>query len=195
MIGKLKGIVDSFGDDFVILDVGGVGYIVFSSSRNLQALEVGNSASMLIETFVREDAITLYGFLETVEKDTFKTLLNIQGVGAKMALAILSALSPHELQDAVFTQDKKAITRANGVGPKLAGRIISELENKLGAVPSSVPKVHSANSKLLDAVSALTNLGFNYNKAYSTIVEFQEDNHGQGHTVEELIKEGLKRLS
>jgi len=194
MIGKLKGIVDSFRDGFVIIDVNGVGYVVFASSRTLQSLEVGNSASLIIETFVREDSITLYGFLEEIEKTTFRILLTVQGVGAKMALAVLSAFSPHELQEAISIGDKKSITRANGVGPKLAGRIVSELENKLGISPSSTNlKINNTNSNILDAVSALTNLGFNYNKAYSAITGFQENNDVE-YTVEELIKEGLKKL-
>ena len=133
MIGKLTGLVDSSGDDWALIDVSGVGYQVFSSRRTLGRLPVrGDPVSLLIETHVREDHIHLYGFIDQAERDWFRLLGTVQGVGAKMALAILSALSPEELIQAIAAQDKTLLTRASGVGPKLAGRVVAELKDKVG---------------------------------------------------------------
>ncbi|MCA0406817.1 MAG: Holliday junction branch migration protein RuvA, partial [Proteobacteria bacterium] len=131
MIGKLKGIIDSYGDDTVILDVQGVGYLVHCSSRTLQALpQPGEAATLFIETVVREDMIRLFGFAGAAEQDWFNILLSVQGVGQKVALAILSTLRPAELANAIAMKDKAAIARTSGVGPKLAERICVELKDK-----------------------------------------------------------------
>lgn len=170
MFAKLKGILDSYAEDSLILDVGGVGYLVHASSRTLGALpSVGESIQLLIETQVREDAITLFGFLKPEEQRWFKLLLSVQGVGARIALALLSTLSPGELIAAVTHQDKAAVARANGVGPKLAQRIVIELKDKVGSLGddiSSVGNAHPTSTGALagsyqsDAVSALVNLGY-----------------------------------
>ena len=132
MIGKLRGHLDSITSEGVILDVGGVGYLVHVSGRTLGALPpVGESASLLIETHVREDHIHLYGFAEAGERDWFRLLETVQGVGVRHALAILSVLTPGDLTQAVAAQDKRALARASGVGPKLAGRIVAELKDKV----------------------------------------------------------------
>ena len=134
MIGKLKGVVDSLHEDHLILDVHGVGYVVACSTRTLQRLpRVGEAAMLAIETQVREDAIRLFGFLSDAERDWFRLLQNVQGVGSKVALAILSILPPNELTSAIALQDKASVSRAPGVGPKLAARIVAELKDKAGA--------------------------------------------------------------
>jgi len=131
MIGKLKGIVDTIGEDFAILDVQGVGYVVFCSGRTLQKLpRLGEPAAMAIETQMREDSIRLYGFISDAEREWFRLLQSVQGVGAKVALAIQTVLDSSELAFAIARQDKAAIARAPGVGPKLAARIIAELKDK-----------------------------------------------------------------
>ena len=135
MIAKLKGIIDTIGEDYCIVDVGGVGYLVFASSKTLGRLGKGTAASLLIETVVREDSITLYGFADAWEKEWFNTLTRVQGVGAKVCLSILSVLSPGQLAQAVSAQDKASFTRASGVGPKLAARIVTELKDKIVTIP------------------------------------------------------------
>ncbi|OYX03309.1 MAG: Holliday junction branch migration protein RuvA, partial [Bosea sp. 32-68-6] len=169
MIGKLKGIVDSYGEDHVILDVQGVGYVVQCSSRTLQRLpKPGEPSALSIETHVREDAIRLYGFLSDTERDWFRLMQVVQGVGAKVALAILSTFEPGALATAIATGDKAAVSRAPGVGPKLAQRLCAELKDKapaFGHVDPGVAQLASAlqDKKLpqpvADAVSALANLG------------------------------------
>ena len=140
MIGKLKGVVDSLHEDHVILDVHGVGYVVACSTRTLQKLpRAGEAAVLAIETQVREDAIRLFGFLSDSERDWFRLLQNVQGVGSKVALAILSILPPAELSAAIALQDKVAVSRAPGVGPKLAARIVAELKDKAGAFSTVDP--------------------------------------------------------
>ena len=142
MIGKLNGLIDSYGDDFVIVDVNGVGYVVFCSTRTLQNLpRPGEAATLAIETQVREDAIRLFGFRSDVERDWFRLLQTVQGVGAKVALAILSTLEAGALATAIATQDKAAVARAPGVGPKLAQRIVAELKDKAPAFGSVDPAV------------------------------------------------------
>src|SRR5258705_9471525 len=166
MIGKLKGIVDSHGEDFVILDVHGVGYIVHCSGRTLQKLpRPGEAAALAIETHMREDAIKLFGFLSEVERDWFRLLQSVQGVGAKVAFAIQTVLDVAELASAIACQDKAAIARAPGVGAKLAARIISELKDKGAtskmAVGMAAPRVGIDGSQFAaaqDALSALVNL-------------------------------------
>jgi Holliday junction DNA helicase RuvA len=136
MIAKLKGIIDTIGEDYCIIDVNGVGYLVSASAKTLARLHKGEGASLLIETIVREDSISLFGFADAWEKEWFNTLTKIQGVGGKVCLSILSVLSPAELSQAVSAQDKTLFLRANGVGPKLAARLITELKDKIVTIPT-----------------------------------------------------------
>jgi Holliday junction DNA helicase RuvA len=199
LIGKLTGSVDSTGDDWVILDVGGVGYVVFCSGRSLGLLPpAGGGATLWIETHVREDHIHLYGFAETAERDWFRLLNSVQGVGAKMALSILSVLPPADLVRAIAAQDKASLTRANGVGPKLAGRIASELKDKAGGIAlgpvGAVNGVAAGAEVSEDAVSALVNLGYRRAEAFAAVAKASGDLGGQA-SVESLIKAGLKELA
>jgi Holliday junction DNA helicase RuvA len=197
MIAKLTGLVDSVARDHAIIDVNGVGYLVRCSSRTLGALPPsGSAASLSIETLVREDAIDLYGFGTTRERDWFRLLTTVQGVGAKVALSILSTLSADELSQAIMAQDKVMVSRADGVGPKLANRIVSELKDKVGgfapaAVAPSVPGI--ANDALADAVSALVNLGYRRAEAVGA-VDKAARKLGPKARVEALIPAGLKEL-
>lgn len=165
LIGKLKGLVDSMGADHVIIDVGGVGYLAFCSGKTLAHLESGTAIELLIETHVREDHIHLYGFRNQLEKDTFLLLQSVKGVGNKMALNILSGLSPEDVQMALSAQNKEAFSQVSGVGKKLAERIVTELKDKfisdanINLLPKSyAPVVATASS---DAISALVSLGIN----------------------------------
>ncbi len=135
MIAKLKGIIDNIGEDCCIIDVNGVGYLVNMSSRSLSKLKQSEYASLLIETVIKEDSITLFGFQNPWEKEWFNTLTKIQGVGGKVCLSILSALSPAQLSQAVAAQDKSSFLRASGVGPKLAARLVTELKDKIVTIP------------------------------------------------------------
>jgi Holliday junction DNA helicase RuvA len=198
VIGKLTGIVDSSGDDWVILDVGGVGYLVFCSGRTLGLLPpAGGAATLWIETHVREDHIQLFGFADPAEHDWFKLLQTVQGVGAKMALAVLSALPPHDLVRAIAAQDKASIARAHGVGQKLAGRIASELKDKAGGIvlgPVAAANGGGRGEISEDAVSALVNLGYRRAEAFAAVAKASGD-LGRGASVESLIKAGLKELA
>jgi holliday junction DNA helicase RuvA len=152
MIGKLKGLVDTYGDDFVILDVGGVGYVVFCSSRTLQALPPqGEAAVLFIETYVREDQIKLFGFASNSEHEWFKILLNVQGVGTKVALALLSTFKVGEMASAIALKDVASITRTPGVGKKLAERIVLDLKDKAPAFGSVNPAVMKLQGEVEDA--------------------------------------------
>ena len=200
MIGKLTGVIDSSGEDWVLLDVGGVGYMVFCSGRTLGLLPApGGAASLWIETHVREDHIHLFGFADPAERDWYRLLNGVQGVGAKMALAILSVLPPAELVQAIAAQDKAALTRASGVGPKLAGRIASELKDKAGGIAlGPVALVNGgaapAGGVSEDAVSALVNLGYRRAEAFSAVAKAMGE-LGAEAPVEALIKAGLKELA
>ncbi len=201
MIGKLTGIVDSFGEDFVILDVHGVGYIVQCSSRTLQHLpRPGESAALSIETQVREDAIRLFGFSSDMERDWFRLLQSVQGVGAKVALALLGILGAAELGQAIALQDKTAVSRAPGVGPKLAARIVAELKDKAPAAsvfsPTALPSVMEARlpSVAEDAVSALVNLGYARPQAAAAVAASVQT-LGVEAEVGALIRQGLKELA
>jgi Holliday junction DNA helicase RuvA len=198
VIGKLTGIVDSSGDDWAILDVGGVGYLVFCSGRTLGLLPpAGGAATLWIETHVREDHIQLFGFADPAEHDWFKLLQTVQGVGAKMALAVLSALPPHDLVRAIAAQDKASIARAHGVGQKLAGRIASELKDKAGGIvlgPVAAANGGGRGEISEDAVSALVNLGYRRAEAFAAVAKASGD-LGRGASVESLIKAGLKELA
>jgi Holliday junction DNA helicase RuvA len=201
MIGKLKGLIDSFGEDYVILDVNGVGYVVNCSSRTLAHLpRPGEPATLSIETQVREDAIRLFGFLDEAERDWFRLLQSVQGVGAKVALALLSTLSADALAQAVAGQDKAMVARAPGVGPKLAARIVAELKDKApaGAVaiaPAAAPaESPAAPSAARDAVSALCNLGYGRPQAQAA-VNASLAALGPEADASALIRRGLKELA
>jgi len=200
MIAKLRGVVDEVGDDWAVIDVGGVGYLVFCSSRTLAALDTaGGTVSLSIETHVREDHIHLYGFAEPSEKEWFNLLTTVQGVGAKVGLAILSALQPADLANALMAQDKASLTQAQGVGPRLAARILTELKDKAGdlAVVRHVDFGGGAaaeNAALPDAVSALVNLGYRRNDAFGAVTQAAQQ-LGEDATVEALVKAGLQELS
>lgn len=204
MIGKLKGIIDSYGDDHVILDCNGVGYLVHCSSRTLQSLPPAGEAAMLfIETIVREDMIRLFGFATALEKEWFLILLGVQGVGQKVALAILSTLRPAELASAIAMKDKAAIARTSGVGPKLAERICVELKDKapaFGHVDPAVAKLAGdveekrVSGPVKDAISALVNLGYGPPQATAAIAAAVK---ALGETAEAgvLIRQGLRELA
>jgi Holliday junction DNA helicase RuvA len=202
MIAKLTGILDSVGDDWAILDVGGVGYLVFCSSRTLAQLPgTGEAVSFVIETHIREDHIHLYGFLDHAERDWFKLLTTVQGVGAKVGLGIQSVLGPKELTDAILAQDKGMITRAPGVGPKLATRLLTELKDKVGGMASVAPAMAGAvaandtdRAAMEDAVSALVNLGYRRGDAFGAVTGAMRS-IGDDAGVEDLIRAGLKELT
>lgn len=202
MIGKLTGVLESTGDGWALVDVQGVGYLAFCSARTLErAGRPGDPVSLLIETHVREDHIHLYGFADPAEHDWFRLLSTVQGVGAKMALAVLSTLSPGDLIRALAAQDKAALTRANGVGQKLAVRILAELKDKagtiaLGPVAATGRAVGSVGleAPAEDALSALVNLGYGRSEALGAVVEASR-RLGAEAPLTALIKEGLKELS
>ena len=204
MIGKLKGLVDSFGDDWVLIDCGGVCYEVHCSTRTLQSLpRVGEAAVVFIETILREDLIRLFGFASEAEKSWFLLLTTVQGVGARVALAILSVLSPAELSSAIALQDKAMVGRANGVGPKLAVRIVTELKGKvpaIGGIDAGTLGLQTAigegvaRSNVADAVSALTNLGYSSAQASAALARVVA-REGDDTATEKLIRLGLRELS
>ena len=204
MIGKLKGVVDSYHEDHIILDVHGVGYMVQCSSRTLQRLpKAGEAAVLHIETQVREDAIRLFGFAAESERDWFRLLQSVQGVGTKVALAILGILGPGELAGAIALQDKAAVARANGVGPKLAARIVAELKDKAPVFGSIDPAiallagddaVKAAPKPVQDAISALVNLGYGKPQAAAAIAGAVKA-LGDGAETGALIRRGLKELA
>jgi Holliday junction DNA helicase RuvA len=200
VIAKLSGRVDAVERDRAIIDVGGVGYLVRGSGRTLATLAAGATASLLVETIVREDAIDLYAFATAGERDWFRLLTTVQGVGAKVALSLLSALAPGDLARAIGSGDRTMLTRAEGVGPKLANRIASELRDKVGGIAvaplASAPAAGGAGAGEAadDAVSALVNLGYRRPEAASAI-EKARARLGQGARLEALIPEGLKELA
>jgi len=207
MIARLKGIVDVLGDGWVIVDVNGVGYMAFCSNRTLGRMAVGEAVMLEIETHVREDHIHLYGFIDLAERDWFKLLTTVQGVGAKVGLAILGVISTDDLLQVVAAADKAAITRAPGVGPKLATRILSELKDKVGAMalgPAAQPGVRlpaganapadTNNAQLSDAASALVNLGYNPSDALGAVSRAAAEMGEQG-DLEALIRAGLRELA
>jgi holliday junction DNA helicase RuvA len=201
MIAALSGVVDQITDDSVVVDVGGVGYLVFAASRTLARLPArGKPLKLLIETHVREDHIHLYGFADEAERGWFRLLTTVQGVGAKTALAVLSALTPDALTAAVLAQDKVALTEAEGVGRKLAQRIVMELRDKLGAVALTPPGVvadetASESSTLAgDAVSALVNLGYPRTDAFAAVTAAARA-LGAEARLDALVKASLKELA
>jgi Holliday junction DNA helicase RuvA len=203
MIGKLKGIIDSYGEDFIVVDVNGVGYLVHCSARTLQALPgQGQPVTLAIETHVREDQIRLFGFLSDVEREWFRLLQTVQGVGTRVALSVLSTLKPADLASAIAMRDKAAITRAPGVGPKVAERIVTELKDKAPAYTSLDPAIlrlsgdieeHRAPQPITDAVSALVNLGYAQPQAAAAVATAARA-AGDGADARQLIRLGLKEL-
>jgi Holliday junction DNA helicase RuvA len=204
MIGKLKGVIDSYGEDFVVVDVGGVGYVVHCSSRTLQALPAqGEPAVLSIETYVREDQIRLFGFVSDVEREWFRLLQTVQGVGARLALAVLGTLKVADLAGAVAMRDKAMIARTPGVGPKVAERIVTELKDKAPAYAAIDPAVirlsgaveeKRAPQPVADAVSALVNLGYGQPQAAAAIAAATRE-AGEGADAARLIRLGLRELS
>jgi len=201
MIAKLKGLLDSTGIDHAIIDVGGVGYLVGASSRTLAALgPVGEAVTIHTEMLVAADSIRLVGFARAEERDWYRLLTHVQGVGSRVALAILSALEPLELHRAVAMGDKAMIARANGVGPKLAQRIVNELKDKIGAAPVGSPigaggvAVLPTGSFAADALSALQNLGFKPYEA-STAVASAEAERGDDASLDALVRLALRKAA
>jgi Holliday junction DNA helicase RuvA len=204
MIGKLRGVIDSYGEDSVVLDVHGVGYLVHCSVRTLQSLPApGEAATISIETWVREDQIRLYGFASDLEREWFRILTGVQGVGARVALAVLGTLKVADLANAIALGDKTQIARAPGVGPKLAQRLVTELKDKAPAFASVDPSVvklqgdlaeRRASQPVSEAVSALVNLGYGEIQA-STAIAAAVRSAGDKATTESLIRLGLKELA
>ncbi|MCW5732412.1 MAG: Holliday junction branch migration protein RuvA [Alphaproteobacteria bacterium] len=204
MIGKLSGTLDSLGETSAMIDVGGVGYVVFCSARTLRGLpRPGEPVRLLIETHVREDHIHLYGFLDRAEQRWFNLLQTVQGVGARVALAILSSLGPAELAQAIAAQDKAQITRADGVGAKLATRILTELKDKAGELPAGRAMLaesvapagtEASGGRAADAVSALVNLGYRRADAFAAVARAARELGGDA-GLDRLIRAGLKELA
>lgn len=193
MIAKLRGIIDSIGEDFCIIDVNGVGYLVSASAKTLSKLKTGAEATLFTIMTVREDDISLFGFADAWEKEWFGTLTKVQGVGAKVCLSILSVLTPNQLAQAIGAQDKASFCRANGVGPKLAARIVTELKDKIVTIPVTTNNIGILNSdtsdvmpttisepvdytKSEDVTSALVNLGYQRIDAYRVAAKVTAEN-------------------
>lgn len=209
MIAKLRGIIDTIGNDYCIIDVNGVGYLVSASSKTLGKLTQGQETSLLTEMVVREDSLSLFGFADAWEKEWFLTLTKVQGVGAKVCLSILSVLSPTQLSQAIGAQDKTSFCRASGVGPKLAARIVTELKDKIVTIPigvsanldeavEDVPTVavlpkDTDYSKSEDAISALVNLGYQRLEAYRAVSKVVNENPEAA--VPTLIRLALKEFA
>jgi Holliday junction DNA helicase RuvA len=203
MIARLKGIVDGLSDDSVVIDVGGVGYLVYCSTRTLSRLGQGDAVALEIETHVREDHFHLFGFMDAIERDWFRLLTTVQGVGARVGLAIMGALSSDQLIQAIAAGDKAAITQAPGVGPKLAVRILSELKDKVGALAlgagagpagATVSGGAEQSGNVSDAASALVNLGYNPSQALGAVARAAAQ-LGENAAVEALIRGGLGELA
>jgi holliday junction DNA helicase RuvA len=204
MIGKLKGVIEEIGEDHVVVDVHGVGYVAFCSMRTLGNLpEPGEAVSLFIETYVREDMIRLFGFQTHLERDWFRLLQSVQGVGAKVALAVLSTLTAPDLANAIALRDIAMVSRAPGVGKKVAERIVTELKNKAPAFAGSASGTIGLKQELgegvapapvMDAVSALTNLGYSRDVAANAVAAALKA-AGEGADSARLIRLGLKELA
>jgi Holliday junction DNA helicase RuvA len=203
MIGKLKGKVDAVGESYAIVDVNGVGYEVQCSARTLRHLKSGDEVALTIDTHVREDAIRLFGFTSEVERNWFRMLQTVQGVGAKVALSVLGTLSPQEFATAIALQNWAAVAEANGVGKKLAQRITAELKDKAPALSAGInipaaafgranPTLPEGNAAV-EAISALTNLGYHATQANAAIATAMQQ-LGDGADTAQLIRRGLKEL-
>jgi Holliday junction DNA helicase RuvA len=199
MIAQLTGLIDALEDGRCVVDVAGVGYLVHASSRTLAALpRPPVPAKLLVETHVREDAIQLFGFLDTAERDWFRLLTTVQGVGPRVALSILSALAPRDLIGAIAGRDQASLTRASGVGARLAARLLTELKDKVGAMPSSpgvsLPAVsYTPRGPAEDALSALVNLGYRRAEAQPAVARVME-RLGDDSSLDAVIREALKEL-
>ncbi len=207
MIAKLRGRLDSTGEaqgeNWAVVDAGGVGYLLFCAAKTLAALPpIGEIVELAVETHVREDHIHLYGFTSTADRQVFRTLTTVQGVGAKVGLAILSALSGTEVAQAIAAGDRTAFTRASGVGPKLAARLVTELKDKLGAlafsapgpIPSTQQGSKAAGGRVReDAVSALVNLGYGRMEAFGAVARVVQT-AGEAATLKDVIKTSLREL-
>ncbi|MEL6201747.1 MAG: Holliday junction branch migration protein RuvA [Pseudomonadota bacterium] len=202
MIGKLKGTVDEVADDHVVVDVHGVGYVAHCSTRTLGGLNAGEAAVLFIETYVREDQLKLFGFTSQLEREWFRLLQSVQGVGAKVALAILSTLTPSDLANAIALQDKAMVARAPGIGPKVAQRVVTELKNKAPAFAGSATNIGLkqeigegvVSGAVADAVSALSNLGYSREQA-ANAVAIAIKKAGDDADEATLIRIGLKELA
>ncbi|EAU42865.1 Holliday junction DNA helicase motor protein [Fulvimarina pelagi HTCC2506] len=205
MIGKLKGTVEEIGEDHVVVDVHGVGYVAFCGARTLAGLSgVGEAIVLFIETIVREDMIRLYGFATAAERDWFRLLQTVQGVGSKVALAVIGTLSSGDLANAVALQDKAMVARTPGVGPKVAQRIVAELKDRAPAFSGAGSEESfglkrdigggTASAPVADAVSALTNLGYPRDQAATAVATAVRD-AGEDADSAKLIRLGLKALS
>ncbi len=204
MIGKLKGSVDEIGEDHVVIDVHGVGYVAHCGTRTLSNLpDPGEAVVLFIETFVREDQLKLYGFATALEREWFRLLQSVQGVGAKVALAVLSTLSPSDLANAIALRDISMVCRAPGVGKKVAERIVTELKNKAPALAGEASGTIGLKQELgegvaavpvADAVSALVNLGYSRDQAANAIAAALKD-AGEDAASATLIRLGLKELA
>jgi holliday junction DNA helicase RuvA len=202
MIAMLAGIVDHVGADMAVIDVHGVGYVAFCSARTIGRLPpAGSSARLLIETHVRDDHIHLYGFIDAAERDWFRRLTTVQGVGPRLAVALLSVAEPDQLALAILAQDKAALARAEGVGARLAARIVNELRDKIDALPAigagATPGAAAPprrDGDAADAVSALVNLGYRPAEALGAVAAAAEVLGGDA-AVDALIKGGLQQLA
>ena len=209
MIAKLRGIIDSIGEDWCIIDVNGVGYLVSASSKTLGKMQIGQDMTLFTEMVVREDSISLFGFADAWEKEWFNTLTKVQGVGSKVCLSILSVLTPSQLSQAIGAQDKSSFCRASGVGPKLAARIVTELKDKIVTIPISsnlgemlpndepqpvaISDTNIDYTKSEDAISALVNLGYQRLEAYRVVSKILNDNPDSN--VSTLIRLSLKEFA
>ncbi len=211
MIAKLRGLIDTIGDDYCIIDVNGVGYLVSASSKTLGKLAQGQEATLLTEMVVREDSLSLFGFADAWEKEWFTTLTKVQGVGAKVCLSILSVLTPAQLSQAISAQDKTSFCRASGVGPKLAARIVTELKDKIVTIPVGISGANADEaiegapaaqvvlskdadySKSEDVISALVNLGYQRLEAYRAVSKAMAENPDAN--VPTLIRLALKEFA
>lgn len=198
MIARLTGTLVESAADHAVIDVNGVGYLVLASSRTLSALgDIGNHVVVFTEMQVREDSMTLFAFGSAGERDWFRLLTSVQGVGGKVALSILSTLEPEALNQSIARQDKAMVARANGVGPKLAERIVRELKDKVGAVALGGPTASmplSQNSLATDAVSALTGLGFKPAEANNAVASAEAE-LGPSATLDALVRLALKKAA
>ena len=195
MIAMLSGLVDQIGEETLVLDCNGVGYLVYASSRTLaRAPKIGQPLKLLVETQIREDRIQLFGFVDAAERSWFRLLTTVQGVGGKVALAILSVLDPDAMATAILAQDKAAFVRADGVGPKLGQRIVMELRDKVGDM--AMPVVAGASvptGAVADAVSALVNFGYAKSAAYGAVIDAAKRLGGDA-KIDALVRAGLQEL-
>lgn len=201
MIAHLTGQVFDIDEDSVIVDVGGIGYLLHCSARTLAGLPpVGDPVALQVETQFRAESLTLYGFETSAERSWFRLLQTVQGVGARVALALLTALTPDQLAQAIIAKDKAAFTQASGVGPRLAQRLISELQNKIGELPTTPivtlpsPATAAGGGTTEDAISALVNLGYGRSEAHGAVAKAAAT-LGEDGDVEALIRVGLQELT